>query len=171
MAPLHRREQWAFAFLEVHGLAVCWTMHILLSAAVWGSVTVSGPWLLAGQSSMSPFSCPCPRSHPSCLRSTTLIFFCHPSKHRSSGSLGALPLAVNGSNCLLVLFNPAFAIFFPFVGFSLGQHAEFGAIHCSLQGRMAGCSAGGSVGHEAALSSAAAAGVEGADPTSLGLGW
>lgn len=170
MAPLHP-EQRAFAFLEVHGLAVCWTMHILLSAAVWGSVTVSGPWLLAGQSSMSPFSCPCPRSHPSCLRSTTLIFFCHPSKHRSSGSLGALPLAVNGSNCLLVLFNPAFAIFFPFVGFSLGQHAEFGAIHCSLQGRMAGCSAGGSVGHEAALSSAAAAGVEGADPTSLGLGW
>lgn len=93
MAPVHRREQRAFAFLEVHGLAVCWTMHILLSAAARGSVTVSGPWLLAGQSSMSPFSCPCPRSHPSCLRSTTLIFFCHPQN--------TAPLGVSEPSLLL----------------------------------------------------------------------
>lgn len=49
--------------------------------------------------------------------------------------------------------------------------AEFGTIPRSLQGRMAGCSAGGSVGHKAALSRMVAAGAEGTDPTRLILGW
>lgn len=48
---------------------------------------------------------------------------------------------------------------------------EFGTIHCSLQGRMAGCSVAGFVGYKAALSRMVAAGAEGADPTSLVLGW
>lgn len=49
--------------------------------------------------------------------------------------------------------------------------SEFGTIGCSLQGKMAGCSVGDFVGHEAALSRTAAAGAEGADPRSLILGW
>ena len=49
--------------------------------------------------------------------------------------------------------------------------AECGTNLCSLQGRMAGCSVGDFVGHEAALSRTAAAGAEVADPTSLILGW
>lgn len=67
-------------------------------------------------------------------------------------------------------------VFFPFC-FSVVvvtervRTAEFGTIPRSLQGRMAGCSAGGSVGHKAVLSRMVAAGAEGADPTRLILGW
>lgn len=75
---------------------------------------------------------------------------------------------------LFVLLNPAFrSFFFPLSGNMFivvterVRTAEFGTIHCSLQGRMAGCSAGDFVGHEPALSRMVAAGAEQADSTSL----
>lgn len=82
---------------------------------------------------------------------------------------------------MLVLFNPAFMRFFSLSASLSGsmfivvtervRTAEFGTIHCSLQGRMAGCSTGDFVEREAALSRTVAARAEGADPTSLILGW
>lgn len=131
------------------------------------------------QSSTSPSSCPWGLTPPACLAQRASLS-CHPHKtllfrdFRRNPSIYCRWVKLFACSFLLSFYR--FGFFLPaslprnvlfIVVTKRVRTAEFGTIHCSLQGRMSGCSMGDFVGREAALSGTFEAGAEGADPMSL----